>query len=122
MKIAKIMAMADGEMSNNEKAVIREELRSFGIEINSTMYYAIDLASEVMEGKETLIILSKMTEEQKKYVYGYLLTLMVANGDNMDSDTLEKQHSVLSVLTEYAQFPTIEEWMDAIQYYQDNTY
>lgn len=114
LKAAKIMASADGVMTSDEKDVIKRDLASFGIKIDTLESIAIEHKANKMDGAEVISILSNMSMEQKKYVCGYLAAIMVADGEVDENE--QKLWSLLSML---ADFPTMTIG-EAISYWQDN--
>jgi len=113
LKTAKMMALADGVVTSDEKDVIKRDLASFGL--NGTIdSIAIEHKANNMEGSEVISILSKMSIEQKKYACGYLAAVMVADGE-ID----EKEKRLWSVISLLAGFP-IMTLGEAIEYWQKN--
>lgn len=102
LKSAKMMAFADGAMTSDEKDVIKRDLASFGIKIDTIESIAIEHKADSMEGAEVITTLSNMTTEQKKYACGYLAAVMLADGEIDDNE--QKLWSLLSML---ADFPTM---------------
>ena len=114
LKAAKMMAMADGMMTSDEKNVIKRDLASFGIKIDTLESIAIEHKADNMEGSEIISTLSNMTIEQKKYACGYLAAVMVADGE-ID----EKEQKLWSLLSLLANFPTMTIG-EAVTYWQEN--
>ena len=114
LKAAKMMAMADGMMTSDEKNVIKRDLASFGIKIDTLESIAIEHKADNMEGCEIISTLSNMTIEQKKYACGYLAAVMVADGE-ID----EKEQKLWSLLSLLANFPTMTIG-EAVTYWQEN--
>ena len=114
LKSAKMMAMADGVMTSDEKDVIKRDLENFGIKIDTIESIAIEHNANNMKGAEVISILSNMSIPQKKYVCGYLAAIMVADGEVDENE--KKLWSLLSML---AEFPTMTIG-EAIAYWQEN--
>lgn len=112
LKAAKLMAMADGAMTDDEKDVIKADLSSFGITIDSLQSIALEQQANAMEGTEVIKILSKLTNEQKKYACGYLAAVMGADGE-----IHEKEKELWTLLSLFAGFP-IMSFSDAISFWQ----
>lgn len=70
VKAGKTMALADGKNQENELLVIISGLKKFGV--SKRDFDAILELSEIVNPTDMLSILSKMGNEQKKYVCGYL--------------------------------------------------
>lgn len=102
LKAAKMMALADGVMTNDEKEVMKADLKSFGVEIDTLQSVAIEAAANRMDGAEVIKVLSSMSNEQKKYACGYLAAVMAADGEIADKET--ELWSLISLL---AGFPTM---------------
>lgn len=114
LKSAKMMAFADGAMTSDEKDVIKRDLASFGIKIDTIESIAIEHKADSMEGAEVITTLSNMTTEQKKYACGYLAAVMLADGEIDDNE--QKLWSLLSML---ADFPTMTIG-EAISFWKEN--
>lgn len=114
LKAAKMMALADGIMTSEEKDVIKRDLKSFGIQIDTIESIAIEHKADSMEGSEVIAILSNMTIDQKKYVCGYLAAVMVADGE-VD----EKEQKLWSLMSMFADFPTMT-LREAIAFWTNN--
>lgn len=114
LKNAKLMALADGVMTSNEENVIKRDLASFGIKIDSLESVAIEHRADNMDGDEVISTLSNMTINQKKYVCGYLAAIMAADGE-VD----EKEKELWSIVSILAGFPTMTIG-EAIRFWQQN--
>jgi uncharacterized membrane protein YebE (DUF533 family) len=84
VKAGKTMALADGKIEENELLVITSGLKKFGV--SKRDFDAILELSEIVNPTDMLSILSKMGNEQKKYVCGYLAAIMASDGDVDDSE------------------------------------
>lgn len=100
VKAGKAMAAADGKIDPEELKVIAIGLQEFGIVGDETKL--ILALADAMEPTTMLSTLSAMNEEQKKFVCGYLSTIMVCDGDIDESEM--KLWQLTSTL---AGFPTM---------------
>ncbi|MBO7230751.1 MAG: TerB family tellurite resistance protein [Bacteroidaceae bacterium] len=83
-KMATVVAGADGNVSNEETALMAIELIRFGVsEEKSQIIMKEGLA---LSPAEACVIISKMTNEEKKYVTAYLGTMICADGKIEDSE------------------------------------
>lgn len=101
-KAAKMMALADGVMTDDEKEVMKADLKSFGVEIDTLQSVAIEAAANRMDGSEVIRVLSSLSNEQKKYACSYLAAVMAADGKIDDAE--KKLWCLISFL---AGFPTM---------------
>lgn len=100
VKAGKAMAAADGILDPEELEVLAIGLREFGI--HGAEAGLIESLADAMEPANMLSVLSSMNEDQKKFVCGYLSTIMVCDGDIDDSEM--KLWQLISTL---AGFPTM---------------
>ena len=77
-KAANLMAIADGNVTDDEKLVIKEHLKKLCPQVLPMQ--AIEQDANEMEGVEVISILSRLSIEQKKYACGYLAAVMEADG------------------------------------------
>lgn len=98
VKLGLIMAQADGHVDDVEQEAIAHELASFGVDMNSIK--TIVAGAAALDPSKAIIILSAMTNEQKKYACGYLAAIMAADGD-ID----EKEVKVWQVVCTLGSFP-----------------
>ena len=94
------MATADGRIDDNELMVIAAGLQEFGIK-GKERDLILSLA-DAMEPANMLATLAAMNNDQKKFVCGYLSTIMVSDGDVDKSEM--KLWQLISTL---AAFPTM---------------
>lgn len=80
LKAAKMMAVADGVMTTDEKEIIKADLSKFGVKLDTIESLALEATADNMEGVEVISTLSAMLEEQKKYACSYLAVVMMADG------------------------------------------
>ena len=78
------MAWADGKLEDVERAAIFHEMAGFGVSDED----AKNLANEGdgMEFGEAITVLSKMTDEQKRYASGFLAAIMVCDQNIDDAE------------------------------------
>lgn len=100
VKAGKAMAAADGRLSNEECEIIAVGLAEFGVTGSETEL--ILALADAMEPTNMLSILSSMTMEQKKFVCGYLSTIMVCDGDIDESEM-----KIWQLTSTFAGFPTM---------------
>ena len=97
VKLANAMVMADGKVANEEIAAMSIELAKFGVDENAAK--SIIGAADAMEYGHAVAVVAAMNLEQKKYVTGYLATIMAADGEIADSEvTLWRLISTLANL------------------------
>ena len=102
LKLAKLMAVADGQLTNAERDAIFTDLGSFGITANSVHSVALEKMADEMEPVAAIKIVAQMTIEEKKYVCGYMAAVMIADG-NIDA----KEQAWCTFLPKLASFPTM---------------
>jgi uncharacterized tellurite resistance protein B-like protein len=78
------MITADGKIEDAESNCLTRELVNFGV-TPEDLPRLIEL-SKAMEPVTMIATLSSMTEAQKKYVSGFLATIMVSDGDIDESE------------------------------------
>lgn len=100
VKAGKAMAAADGRIDPEELKVIAIGLQEFGI-VGEETKLILSLA-DAMEPATMLATLAAMNEDQKKFVCGYLSTIMICDGDIDDAEM--KLWQLTSTL---AGFPTM---------------
>jgi tellurite resistance protein len=83
-KMATVVANADGNISNEETALMAIELVRFGVSEEKSQI--IMRESLNLSPAEACIIISKMTYEEKRYVTAYLGTMICADGKIEDSE------------------------------------
>lgn len=114
LKAAKMMALADGNMTSDEKEVMVVDLKSFGVQLDTLQSVAIEHQANSMEGAEVISVLSNLSMEQKKYACGYLAAVMAADG-NID----EKELELWSFISLLAGFPRMN-IDEAISFWQSH--
>lgn len=84
LRIATVIAGADGNISNEETALMALELLRFGVSEEKSQI--ITREASTLSPAEACIIISKMTSEEKRYVTAYLGTMICADGKIEDSE------------------------------------
>lgn len=114
LRAAKMMALADGKMTSDEKEVMIADLKSFGVQLDTIQSLAIEHQANAMEGAEVIKILSGLSTEQKKYACGYLAAVMAADGK-----ITEKEQELWSLISLLAGFPLMN-IKEALIFWQNN--
>ncbi|MDE5732768.1 MAG: tellurite resistance protein TerB [Bacteroidales bacterium] len=83
INLSKAMISADGKVEQIEVAVIFNELKRFNI---GTMTDAILQKADKLEFSETIAIVSRMNQENKRYVAALLGTIMAVDMNISDSE------------------------------------
>lgn len=84
LKMAQTVALADGNVSEEESFLMAMELLRFGVmgvEVNQLLEEAKKLTSV-----DACVVISQMTAEEKRYVVAYLGAMMCADGKIDDSE------------------------------------
>ena len=84
LKMATVMAGADGNVAEEEKVLMAIELMRFGVSSEKTKIIGNEATH--LTPAEACIIISKMTNEEKKYVTAYLGTMICADGKIEESE------------------------------------
>ncbi len=85
LKMAQVIANADGKVAREEMSLMALELARFGV---STEKGKLILSiSHNLEASEAVAIISRMNPEEKKYVTAYLGTMICVDG-NIDNKEL----------------------------------
>ena len=98
VKAGNAMALADGKVEEKELAVISAGLMKFGI-VGNQVDLILQLA-DALKPVDMISTLSCMTLEQKKFVCGYLSTIMASDA-NID----ESEIKMWRFFSEMAGFP-----------------
>ena len=98
LKMAQVMANADGKVTNDETAIILAEMANFGAISKSD---GLVLAAKAMSASDALMVLKGMNTIQKKYVCGFLAAISAVDG--IDA----KEIAVWQLTSTLAQFPTM---------------
>lgn len=84
LKVGHSMVMADGKVDPNELTVLFTGMAEFGVsEEHLKMLMAL---ADAMTPSTMLATLAALNESQKKFVCGYLATIMISDGDIDDSE------------------------------------
>ena len=84
VKAGNAMALADGKVEEKELAVISTGLMRFGI-VGNQVDLILQLA-DALKPIDMISTLSSMSLEQKKFVCGYLSTIMASDADIDESE------------------------------------
>lgn len=84
IKLAKVMAAADGHLDVKELAVIANEAKRFGIPKDD--FNLILSTGDAMDASDSIIIVKAMDTERKKYAAAYLGCIMAIDGDIDDKE------------------------------------
>ena len=77
-RMAVVVADSDGNISNEETALMALELVRFGVSEEKTKSIMVEALK--LSPAEACVIISKMTSEEKKYITAYLGTIICADG------------------------------------------
>lgn len=99
-KVGKSMALADGKLEKEELMVMAAGFAEFGI--HGDDFKLILSLADSMNPEQMLSTLSNLNIEQKKFVCGFLSTIMIADGEIDESE--EKLWQLTSM---FANFPTM---------------
>ena len=108
MKVASIMATADGTLHEKEATMMTIEALRFNLS-EEDVKKMLPLSNE-MDAKEALLAIATMTDSQKRYVTAYLGTMMAVDG-NID----DKEMALWRMISTICKLPTMN-ISDAIQY------
>lgn len=108
IKIASVMAAADGSLHNKETEMMTAEAFRFNLDEND-VDQMLKLSNQ-MDAKEALAAIATMTDSQKRYVTAYLGTLMAIDGDVDD-----KEMSLWRLVSTICKLPSMS-ISDAIHY------
>lgn len=84
IKLAKVMAAADGHTDVMEIAVMANEAKRFGIPKDD--FKMILSTSDAMEPSDSIMMVKAMDTKRKKYVAAYLGCIMAIDGDIDDKE------------------------------------
>lgn len=84
VKMAVAMAKADDRFDENEKQLIADEMNNFNVSFDD--FSRILANAENMNATTAFSIISAMSQEQKKYVTGYLAAVMAVDGVIADDE------------------------------------
>lgn len=103
-RLAHVMALADGKITNEETTIIACELARFNVDPNKAKLIA-EMGDKMNYG-ECCQIISRMTAEEKKYVTALLGTLICADG-NIDESEL-KLWALITALCDLPEMNIVE--------------
>ena len=84
IKAANSMIAADGRIDESETQLLSRELINFGV--TPDQLPQLLALSQAMEPTTMLSALASMNDSQKKYVSGFLATIMISDGDIDDAE------------------------------------
>lgn len=84
LKVATIIAGVDGNVAEEEKVLMAVELMRFGVSNEKTKIIGKEAAN--LNLTEACVIISKMTNDEKKYVTAYFGTMICADGNIEESE------------------------------------
>ncbi len=96
IKAATQMIAADGKFEDVETRALSFELVNFGVQPEK-LQEMLPL-SQAMDAATMIMVLSAMNDDQKRYVSGFLATIMVCDGNIDDSEL--KLWKLIGTLTE----------------------
>ena len=99
-KVGKAMILADGKVQGKESEVGALGLQKFGL--NNADFEDVLLLSDSLKEIDMISILSSMNYEQKKYVLGYLVSIMASDGEADESEL-----KLLNLISDLADFPSV---------------
>lgn len=106
------MAQADGHVDDVEKSAIALELLRFGVSQDGVG--SIIAAAAAMDAAAALGTITAMSNEQKKYVTGYLAAVMAADG-NIDNEEVKLWQLICTL----ANFPKMS-LSQALDFWKNN--
>ena len=107
-KMAKTMALADGVIQDQEILITIREFARFGVS-SEQVKVLLDNADE-MEPVVAIAIISKMTEEEKRYVAAFLGAIIA-----IDGDINQEELKIWRIVSTFCELPTMS-IADAISY------
>ena len=113
IKAANLMAVADGNVTDSETAVIKTDLKYFGVAEEETLK-SLEHKANTLEGAEVISSLSNLSDSQKKYAAGYLAHVMEADGK-----IHPKEKDLWTLMSLLAGFP-ISNFNEAITFWRNN--
>ena len=107
-KMAKTMALADSVIQDQEILITIREFARFGVS-SEQVKVLLDNADE-MEPVVAIAIISKMTEEEKRYVAAFLGAIIA-----IDGDINQEELKIWRIVSTFCELPTMS-IADAISY------
>ena len=112
LKLGASMSTADGNIDENEIKFMEREIHNFNLDL-VTLHKIIE-DSKTLEPIEAITIMAKMLDEQKKYMCGFLATLMSIDG-KLDENEIKLWKLVCSLTNT----PTMN-ILEAIDFWTNN--
>ena len=112
VKAAQGMIAADGRVDDSEMKILSAELINFGVKPDQ-LKSMVEL-SEAMEPALMIAVLGAMNDSQKRYVCGFLASIMVVDGDIDDSEM-----KFWKMVSTFIGCPTMS-LQDALSYWSNN--
>jgi uncharacterized tellurite resistance protein B-like protein len=112
LKVGGIMVQSDGILENKEIDIMFHEYVKFGVPADQIQI--LQKVANAMDLSEMIKTLAQLSDDMKKYVVGYLATIMIADGNIDDSEV--KMWKVISTL---CGFPTMN-IHDAVEYWRNH--
>ena len=112
VKAAQGMIAADGRVDDSEMKILSAELINFGVKPDQ-LKSMVEL-SEAMEPALMIAVLGAMNDSQKRYVCGFLASIMVVDGDIDDSEM-----KFWKMMSTFIGCPTMS-LQDALSYWSNN--
>lgn len=112
VKAAQGMIAADGRVDDSEMKILSAELINFGV--NPDQLKSMVELSEAMEPALMIAVLGAMNDSQKRYVCGFLASIMVVDGDIDDSEM-----KFWKMVSTFIGCPTMS-LQDALSYWSNN--
>ena len=100
LKAAKAMVLADGKVDKKEMEVVSMYALEFGVTVEQLP--VLLKAADTMEPALMCTLLASLDDDHKKFVCGYLATIMVADGDIDDTEV-----ALWQLISTLCKFPTM---------------
>ena len=100
LKVGNAMMMADGRVDNQELKVIAMGMAEFGI--NESAFEELTSLADSMTPVGMIATLNALNDSQKRFVCGFLATIMISDGDIDDSEM-----KLWCMVSQLAGFPTM---------------
>ena len=84
LKVGFCMANADGKLEQDEMKVLAVGMAEFGVD--EQHFQLLSTLADAMSPATMLATLAALNESQKKFVCGFLATIMISDGDIDDSE------------------------------------
>lgn len=100
LKVGICMVNADGKVEQEEMKILAVGMAEFGVQ--EAQLKALMALADAMTPATMLATLSALNEDQKKFVCGFLATIMISDGDIDDSEV-----KLWQLTSSLAGFPTM---------------